>query len=357
MEVNQTQQAIQDVQELRRELFERPDNDLPSVAGFSMLFGKKKEILEEKYGLKNGPNFLTGTMIFLLILLEMSLMATVVLLFFWNFEIRKGSFDLGLFAESFGQQKLLENTETFTPNKTQDSRSEELYKIRITHHITIYSSIFLLALPHVEILRILFQNGENLCLQSMVVILKLGSLLTFLVGWYDIRSRELVQNARDCGTHAYFSKITLIILFFYNIVTIVRIMGRMFGSVYTIRFVGGFLRQIVTQKFENLIQQLCSISALTSMLTGIIAFMFYIKHKHGIEHESQEFWVIRSSIILLVGSFVLHMVVSIMKHYISHHKSCISIEQFQEFVKLEEKWHRCKNWEDRSKITRPVIRN
>lgn len=335
------------------------DKDLPDIAGFSMLFARKKEILEEKYGLRKGPNFLTGPMIVLLILLELFLISCVALLCFWTFNIREGSFDFELLVQDFGRTRLLQfsssqNT-SFVP--FQDSKQEEMYKVRLTHHITIFSITFLLALPHVEILRILFQNAENLCLQTMVVLLKLGSLCAFVVGWYDIGSDELLKQTRDCETHAYFSKSTLVIVMLYNFITLVRISGRMFSSLFKIRLVGGILRRIVTQKFENQIQLLCSISALTSMLTGIIAFMFYLKHKYGIEHESREYWVIRSTILLLVGSFVLLMIVTIMKDYISHHKSCVTVEQFQEFVQLEKKWRRCENCEDTSKITRPVIRN
>ena len=358
MEKNR-RQAIADVQDIRQELLESDwPSDILDVAGISMLFGKKKEMLEEKYGLRWGPNFLTCQMISLLVLLEIFLISCVVLLLVWAFKIRQGALDFDLLLRDFGKKRLWATSAANTTDVPEQSSSqEEMYKVRLTQHTAIFSLTFLLVLPHVVILRILFQNADNICLQAMVVILKLGSLCLVMIGWYDITSVELLKQTRDCGTHAFFAKATLGLVVIYNSITIVRISGRMFRNLYRIRLVGGILRQIITQKFEDLIQQLCSISALTSMLTGILAFIFYLKHKEGIEHESQEYWVIRATILLLLGSFVLFMIVSIIKHYISHHMSCISVETFQEFVELEKKRQRCKNWEDASKITKPVVRN
>ncbi len=206
--------------------------DCVETYGKTILRHFKKEELEREYHIHEKPSLLTGQMKVLIILIEAVIIALVSLFIHWVVVVRKGTFDL------FDILDVVSG-----PN-----RSEGISTKKLNIHMTIYVVIFVILLPHVIIVSVVFEFVNTNRLTAITFTLKLLSFCLFFGGLFDIEAavKETDRDStRDYKTHFCFGQGAVVVFIMYIVVTGVKLTGHVFRRIFDIRILGYVLRAMV----------------------------------------------------------------------------------------------------------------
>ncbi len=298
--------------------------DCVETYGETILKHFRKEELEREYQLRDKPSLLTGKMKFLVIINEVIIVALFALFMHWIIVVRKANFDL------------LDVLDVVSKTR----RDKEINAKKLDIHMTIYVVIFVLLLPHVTIISVVFGFVNTNRLTAVTFALKLLSFCLFFGGLVDIQAAvsesDESEATRDYKTHLCFSQGAVFVFVMYMVMTSVKLAGTIFRQIFHIRILGSLFRIVVSDWFTDSVDHLTYGAGYMSLLTGISAYLFLSRNDEHFqllelddEAVNDEGWHIRAICMLLAVLYIMMLLTNFHKHYIKNHKAFITVDTFK----------------------------
>ncbi len=321
-------------------------DDVLDTYGDTVLQHFKKEALEKKHEIFDKPRLFSRRMRMVIIAMEISILATMTLFIIWLGKVREADFSI-LFAV-IGAREASSGART------------------INLHMTIYVIIFVIILPHVLVLSVVFEFVTTTRLSVITFILKVASFILFFFGLFNIQQEEKTrqlntesniqtnqhenqvsedseisdeeETINDFKTHFWFARGTVVVFVVYIVITSVRLAGHLFKQIFQIRVIGALLRMIVSNWFVDSVDHLTYGAGYISLLTGFCRFVFVLQpddsiafvdshYRHGSEVEIER-WLLRCICILLATLYITILLANFQKHFINNHTHYITCDVF-----------------------------
>jgi hypothetical protein len=161
----------------------------------------------------------------ILVFIELVVVSLFSLFMYWILAVRRATFGLNDVLDVVTNTKANDSDFTWT-----NESANTLYI-----HMTIYVVIFVVILPHILIIAVVFDFISANRLTALIFALKLTSFCLFFGGWVDISKLDLKKQDSKFSTHQYFSRLSMAVFVLYIVITGVKIAGHLSGRIFRIR--------------------------------------------------------------------------------------------------------------------------
>ncbi len=302
--------------------------------GDTILDHFRKEELEKEHEIYDKPRLFSPQMRLLICIMEVTIIALFTVFIHWLVVVRKATFG---FLDVVG---VVSTTGDEEQRKTIDPAKLDL-------HMTIYMTIFVILLPHVLILSVVFEYISTTRLAAISFTLKLLSFCLFFGGLFDIQasisSTREDEVDKDFRTHYCFSQGAVVVFIMYIVITSVKLAGHLFRRIFQIRVLGSIFRIVVSDWFVDSVDHLTYGAGYISLLTGLTGYLFFSRKDEPLELvETEENamtvtegWYIRIICMMMAVLYFTILSVNFQKHFINNHTHFITVDVFKEvFLQL-----------------------